>query len=130
VFVNPPYGRELPSWVAKAAREVAQGHAQVVLVLMPARTDTRYWTYSTERAIPRHKLYPFAGKGFNAFVGPPDNFRYFQEPVLFHLIQRLAEGMAGHFSAELPVPKVKTAILAVRGGRNDISSQRQCYWAY
>jgi hypothetical protein len=38
--------------------------------------------------------------------------------------------MAGHFSAELPVPKVKTAILAVRGGRNDISSQRQCYWAY
>jgi transcriptional regulator with XRE-family HTH domain len=43
VFVNPPYGRALPCWVAKAAREVAQGRAQVVLVLMPARTDTRYW---------------------------------------------------------------------------------------
>jgi phage N-6-adenine-methyltransferase len=43
VFVNPPYGRELPYWVAKAEREVEQGRAQVVLLLMPARTDTSYW---------------------------------------------------------------------------------------
>jgi hypothetical protein len=34
---------ELPYWVAKAAREVERGSAAVVLVLMPARTDTRYW---------------------------------------------------------------------------------------
>jgi hypothetical protein len=43
VFVNPPYGRELPLWVAKAAREVQQGCAAVVVLLMPARTDTAYW---------------------------------------------------------------------------------------
>jgi transcriptional regulator with XRE-family HTH domain len=43
VFVNPPYGRELPYWVAKAAREVGQGRARVVVLLMPARTDTSYW---------------------------------------------------------------------------------------
>jgi hypothetical protein len=39
-------------------------------------------TYSTERAIARYKLYHFAGKEFTAFVGPPDDFRYFPEPVL------------------------------------------------
>jgi DNA N-6-adenine-methyltransferase (Dam) len=51
VFVNPPYGCELPSWVAKAAREVALEQAQVVLVLMPARADRRYWhTYIVGRA--------------------------------------------------------------------------------
>jgi hypothetical protein len=57
------------------------------------------------------------------------DFPELPEPVLFYLIPRLAEGRARHFSAELPVPKVKTAIVAVCGGGNDISSQRQCYWA-
>jgi hypothetical protein len=42
VFVNPPYGRALPLWVAKAAPEVQQGRAAVVVMLMPARTDTAY----------------------------------------------------------------------------------------
>ena len=32
VFVNLPYGRELPLWVAKAAREVKQGRAAVVVM--------------------------------------------------------------------------------------------------
>jgi phage N-6-adenine-methyltransferase len=51
VFVNPPYGRELPLWVAKASREVAQGRAAVVVMLMPARTDTTYWhTYVADMA--------------------------------------------------------------------------------
>jgi phage N-6-adenine-methyltransferase len=51
VFVNPPYGRELPLWVAKAAREVQQGRAAVAVMLMPARTDTAYWhTYVADTA--------------------------------------------------------------------------------
>lgn len=41
VFMNPPYGREIGLWVAKAFRE-AQGGATVVC-LIPARTDTAYW---------------------------------------------------------------------------------------
>jgi hypothetical protein len=52
-----------------------------------------------------------------------------EDPVRFHVIHRLAAGLAGQFSAELPVPTVKPAILAVRGGRNDTASPRQCYWA-
>jgi phage N-6-adenine-methyltransferase len=43
VFVNPPYGRALAWWVAKARREVELKHAKTVVVLLPARPDTAYW---------------------------------------------------------------------------------------
>ncbi len=43
VFVNPPYGRGLGAWVAKAKAEVLSGNARTVVALIPARTDTRYW---------------------------------------------------------------------------------------
>jgi phage N-6-adenine-methyltransferase len=43
VFVNPPYGRTLAAWVAKAHQEAASGRARVVVALLPARPDTRYW---------------------------------------------------------------------------------------
>lgn len=38
-WMNPPYGREIGKWVQKAA----QGGAQTVVCLLPARTDTRWW---------------------------------------------------------------------------------------
>ncbi len=41
VFVNPPYGRQLGKWVAKCAAEASGG--AVVVGLVPARTDTRWW---------------------------------------------------------------------------------------
>ena len=40
VFCNPPYGRELPKWVKKCYEE--SHHADVVM-LIPARTDTRWF---------------------------------------------------------------------------------------
>ena len=43
VFLNPPYGRSIHNWTAKARAEVEQGNAEVVLALLPARPDTRYW---------------------------------------------------------------------------------------
>ena len=43
MFVNPPYGRALSSWVAKAHREVQEGRARTVVALLPARPDTSYW---------------------------------------------------------------------------------------
>ena len=43
VFVNPPYGRELERWIAKAKAEVEQGRARCVVALVPSRTDTRWW---------------------------------------------------------------------------------------
>lgn len=42
VWLNPPYGRILNEWVAKAADHVQRNKAEVVL-LLPARTDTRWF---------------------------------------------------------------------------------------
>lgn len=41
VFCNPPYGREIGRWVAKAHAEAASG--QTIVLLIPARTDTTYF---------------------------------------------------------------------------------------
>lgn len=41
VFVNPPYGRELPRWTAKIRMEAASGAE--IIALVPARTDTKWW---------------------------------------------------------------------------------------
>lgn len=38
VYVNPPYGRQIGAWVKKAAEARA-----LVVCLLPARTDTRWW---------------------------------------------------------------------------------------
>ncbi len=42
VWMNPPYGRALPAWIAKA-HEAADTTADIVCCLVPARTDTRWW---------------------------------------------------------------------------------------
>jgi site-specific DNA-methyltransferase (adenine-specific) len=41
VYMNPPYGRQLPRWVEKAWTEAPV--AEVIVALIPARTDTAYW---------------------------------------------------------------------------------------
>ena len=48
VFVNPPFG-ELSRWAAKCVEEKRQRGAEVVL-LLPSRTDTRYWHAHVRRA--------------------------------------------------------------------------------
>lgn len=40
-WMNPPYGREIIDWVAKAAETAKQGHTVVALV--PVRTDARWF---------------------------------------------------------------------------------------
>ena len=40
-WMNPPYGREIGRWVEKAYQSALQG--AVVVCLLPARTDTRWW---------------------------------------------------------------------------------------
>ena len=42
VFCNPPYGRELAKWVKKAYEESRKPRTKVVM-LIPARTDTRWF---------------------------------------------------------------------------------------
>lgn len=41
VYMNPPYGREIPKWIKKA-HDASQRGATVVC-LVPSRTDTAWW---------------------------------------------------------------------------------------
>jgi phage N-6-adenine-methyltransferase len=49
-FMNPPYGRVMSDWMAKAASEAASGRASPVIALVPARTDTEWWHQSVVAA--------------------------------------------------------------------------------
>lgn len=58
VWLNPPYGRGVSEWVDKAAR-AAFYTAQVVVMLVPARTDTAWWhdyIWDRNRNMPRTLL--------------------------------------------------------------------------
>ena len=43
VFCNPPYGREIAKWVRKCFDEVYSGGCDLVVALLPARTDTKWF---------------------------------------------------------------------------------------
>lgn len=40
-YCNPPYGREITQWIAKAYKEAKKG--KTVVLLVPSRTDTAWW---------------------------------------------------------------------------------------
>ena len=42
VFMNPPYGREITSWILKAYKE-SRNPDTIVVCLLPARTDTKWF---------------------------------------------------------------------------------------
>ena len=43
VFCNPPYGRDVRKWVQKCFDEVYSGKCRCAVMLLPARTDTRWF---------------------------------------------------------------------------------------
>ena len=50
VFCNPPYGREIFKWAEKCYYEYMHG-AQIIVLLVPARTDTKWFhKYVYEKA--------------------------------------------------------------------------------
>ena len=42
-WMNPPYGRQIGAWIKKAYDSVKTGRANLVVCLLPARTDTRWF---------------------------------------------------------------------------------------
>lgn len=42
VWCNPPYGRTISAWIARGFSAAREGGATVVM-LLPSRTDTRWW---------------------------------------------------------------------------------------
>jgi phage N-6-adenine-methyltransferase len=52
VFMNPPYGATIGQWMRKAHESARAGTAELVVCLVPARTDTRWWhDFATEGEI-------------------------------------------------------------------------------
>lgn len=43
VYVNPPYGREIGDWLARAAHQIRYKRVERIVMLLPARTDTKWW---------------------------------------------------------------------------------------
>lgn len=43
VFCNPPYGRDVVKWVRKCFDEVYAGGCKIAVILLHARTDTRWF---------------------------------------------------------------------------------------
>jgi len=43
VWLNPPFGRELPLWLSKCAEQIRRDEVESIHVLIPARPDTRWF---------------------------------------------------------------------------------------
>jgi len=49
IWCNPPYGKELPPFIDKAIAEMAREvPPSVIVMLVPSRTDTRWWHRATD----------------------------------------------------------------------------------
>ena len=58
-WMNPPYGREISKWVKKAKETAERGGGDVVVCLVPARTDTKWWQ---EQAMHASEIRLIAGR--------------------------------------------------------------------
>jgi hypothetical protein len=43
VYMNPPYGRRIKEWFEKGILEMDSGRTELIVWLLPARTDTRWF---------------------------------------------------------------------------------------
>jgi phage N-6-adenine-methyltransferase len=43
IFINPPYGRTIKKFIKRAVEQVKIGNAEIVVALLPARTDTAWF---------------------------------------------------------------------------------------
>lgn len=43
VWLQPPYGNALKLWIPKAVEEVKCGNAELVVALLPSKTDVKWW---------------------------------------------------------------------------------------
>jgi phage N-6-adenine-methyltransferase len=88
VFMNPPYGREIAKWVAKAW-EAAQATAELVVCLVPARVDTRWWhTYAARGEV---EFLP----GRLRFGGATSGAPFPSAVVVFRNAKPVTKGMVG-----------------------------------
>jgi len=75
-WMNPPYGREIGKWVAKAASEAEKGITTVAL--LPARPDTKWFH---QHIYGKHEIQFI--KGRLKFVGAPSSAPFPSMLVIF-----------------------------------------------
>lgn len=51
VWCNPPYGKDIINWVRKASEEYVKPYCRFIVMLLPARTDTKWF---------QEYVYPYA----------------------------------------------------------------------
>ena len=56
VWINPPYGRTLGSWVELANQWFEGGECPVIVMLIPSRTDTLWWHAAMEGGAKAHHI--------------------------------------------------------------------------
>jgi len=60
VWLNPPFGREVPLWMDKCAQEIEREEVRSIYALVPARTDTKWFH---ENVLPfAHIVYLIKGR--------------------------------------------------------------------
>lgn len=82
VWLNPPYGRQIGSWIKKAWEESQKG--ALVVCLLPARTDTDWWHNYVKRGEIRFL------KGRLKFKGAKHSAPFPSAVVVFYPFARLS----------------------------------------
>src|SRR5262249_33722552 len=54
VYINPPYGREIPRWIARAVASYETRECEAAILLLPSPTDTEW--YRKLRDYPRCQI--------------------------------------------------------------------------
>ncbi len=66
VWLNPPYGRVIGSWIDKALSELEAGSCRSITLLVPGRTDTKWFDRLVNSPFEKHVVFV---KGRIAFGG-------------------------------------------------------------
>ena len=107
VWMNPPYGVEIPKWMRKAYEE-SQREALLVVCLVPARTDTRWW-------------HDYAEKGEKRFVKGRLKFMSVNGPLRLATASVIEGRHAPNNSAPFP-----SALVVFRNPKARMTIAEQC----
>lgn len=85
IFMNPPYGRGIDKWVDKVMDEYEAGNVKEAILLLPARTETRWFRRLTDfKWCAVNKRIKFGGKdGSNSATFPSAIFYLGWQPKKF-----------------------------------------------
>jgi phage N-6-adenine-methyltransferase len=90
VFMNPPYGVEIPRWM-KRAHDASVHERATIVCLVPARTDTRWW----HKYAMRHEVRFLAGRlrfGSSKTSAPFPSAIVVMRPQTFRLLAQETSG--------------------------------------